>query len=169
MADDSASPRLIKFVRRALRREPGISFEQLLERWRVQHPEPDDEDLLRRTYDKEQGTSPGAIGRDRDPNHNRTVLLTVVAWVLANTALALLIGLPGYIQCTPRTGSGLFSCGLNLGIVFLAVGAGQVVYGAMAAVVASRFGKAVTQGLLIGMGAVFLLFGAVCFGATIKG
>jgi hypothetical protein len=168
MAEASASPTLVKFVRRALRREPNVSFEQLLERWRLEHPDQQDEPLLRQVYDGEViGRTENATGGPHGPNYNRNVLLIVVAWVAANAALALLIGLPAYLQCRQRAPGGTFgACGLNLGVVFLAVGAVQVVYGLITAVVAGRFSKSGAQGVLIGTAAVFLLFGALCFGVT---
>jgi hypothetical protein len=169
MAEAAASPALVKFVRRALRREPDVSFDRLLERWRVQHPQQDDEDLLRQVYDEEVAAR-GEARHARDPNYNRTVLVTAIAWVLANAALAVLVGLPGYLQCRQRPPVGGFGgCGMNLGLVFLAVGGVQVVYGAIGGVVAARFSQPAAQGVLIGIAAVFLLFGALCFGVTARG
>lgn len=169
MSEPAASPRLIKFVRRALRHEPDLRFEALLERWRVQAQGEADEEMVRRVYAEEVAASAELAV----PERYRTRLLvgTAVVWILVNAGLALLIGLQGYVDCRAGapTGGGLFSCGLNLGLVFLVVGIAQVVYGAIFSVIALRIRKPVAQGILIGMGAALVLFTAVCFGATARG
>ena len=99
----------------------------------------------------------------RDPRHTRTVLLTIAVWVLAAIVVALVIGLPGYTSCKSSSG---YTCGLNLGLSFFIVGLAQLVLGGIAAALTFRTRAPISQGVLIAMSAVVVLFTVVCFGAT---
>jgi hypothetical protein len=167
MAEPKASPRLIKFVRRALRRDRSLTYEVVLQRWRAGSPEGPADDVVRRVYDEELAalTTPRAA----DPGHNRLVLGSAAAWILANALLVLAIGLRGYLSCRQGGSSTTLGCGFGFGMLFLIVGVAQLLYGAVVAAIAYRIWKPVAQGVLIGMGATTVLFTALCFGATVSG
>jgi hypothetical protein len=167
MPEPAASPRLIKFVRRALREQPDRTFDELLERWRaLGHGAADDDAIVRNVYDQ-QLAAPAA---PPEPSQNRLVIASSLIWILANIGLVLVLGLPGYIGCqqSGQTTSGFGGCGVDLGLTFLGVGIAQLAYGIVASVIAYRFRKAVAQGILIGMGAAVVLFTVLCFGAAVK-
>jgi hypothetical protein len=165
------TPALIKFVRRALRREPGLSFEQLLEHWRLQRGGAVEGDtaLLRVVYDEEVVASRERRPAVRQPNHDRIVLLTVVGWFAAHLLLLAILGMPSYLECrgTPQPPRSLFlGCGVRLGLTALGIGGVQVPYGLIAGLSLRQPRPAVAQGILIGTGAVALLFTVLCFGAA---
>lgn len=169
MAESAAPPRLIKFVRRALRENPKPTFEDVLARWNASQGGTSDQNpaLLRTVYDEEleRASQPRP---PRDPKHTRIVVVTIAIWILGNVAIALAIGLPDYVSCRAPT-QGAASCGLGLGLTFLLVGVAQAVCGAVAAVIATRIRPPVAQGILIGLSMVLVLFTVVCFGATVSG
>jgi hypothetical protein len=164
MAERAASPRLIKFVRRALRAEPRPEFEEVLGRWRAQPRSTEDAELVRTVYTEELAV----LSAPAEPPQTRVVLITVAVWIVAHIGLALGIGLPAYVSCRATGATGTFlGCGASLGLTFVGVGSVQLVYGLIAAVIAVRFRRAVAQGILIGMGTVLVLFTIVCFGAGV--
>jgi hypothetical protein len=166
MPERVASPRLIKFVRRALRANPNYTFEEVLASWKAQSHSDDDPELVRTIYNQE------LAARNQPPAseaaHTRIVLITIAIWVVVHTAIALGIGLPTYIACRAQvaTGGPFQWCGFSLGLTFLGVGAVQVVYGLIAAAIAFRVRRAVAQGILIGLSTVLVGFTIVCFGAS---
>jgi hypothetical protein len=166
MRNPAASPRLIKFVRRALRADPKPSFEDVLARWRGQQGGEVEPELVRAVYDEElAGATQPAM---RDANYSRIVLVTLATWLVVHVALALALGLPTYITCrqSGSSSAAFGGCGFNLGVSFLLAGLAQVVYGVVLSVVAYQLRRPVAQGILIGMGIVVVLFTAVCFGAA---
>jgi hypothetical protein len=171
-------PALIKFVRRAVRREPGLTFEQVLERWRVQTgtAAEDDAELLRTVYNEEvqYDQEVHAIRvdppRPREANYSRVVLIALAAWIAAHLALLAALGLPAYAACRAgETTSGSLGCGINLGLTALAIGWLQPVYGVVIALVVRPRRTAVAQGIFIGIGVVTLLFTVLCFGGAFSG
>ena len=66
---------------------------------------------------------------------------------------------PLYAGC-----GGSSSCGIGLGLVALAVGWVQLIYGVIVGAVLSRSRPAISQGVFIGAGAVTLGFTFLCFG-----
>jgi hypothetical protein len=167
---DEPSPAQIKFFRRLVRRSPELSFEEAMDRWRAEHGEvqPADAEVMRTLYDEEQAAR--AHGPPpHDPNHSRTVMRTIVAWIGVHVLLLVAVGLSAYTQCTgqPATGGIFGGCGLNVGLTALAIGVAQLVYGVIAAaVLAMNRRTAIAQGLFISAATVVVLFTAVCFGAT---
>jgi len=168
---EEPTPPQIKFFRRLVRRSPELSFEEALDRWRAAHGEIEEGDVegLRKLYDEEQaallqGPPPS------DPNHGRTVMRTMVAWIGVHILVLVAVALPGYTQCTGQTGSAnnLFAgCGITIGLTALGIGAAQLVYGVIAAVVlAMNRRTAIAQGLFISAAAVAVGFTAVCFGTA---
>jgi hypothetical protein len=167
MPERAASPRLTKFVRRALRAQPDLAFEELLERWRAQaHGAGDDEAIVRDVYDQQLA----ARTAPPEPNQNQLVIACSMIWIFANVGLVLVLGLPGYVECqnSGQTAPAFGGCGVNLGLTFLGVGVAQLAYGTVASVIALQFRKAVAQGILVGMGAAVVLFTVLCFGAAVK-
>lgn len=169
MSEPQAPPRLIKFVRRALRANPKPTFDEVLEGWRARAGGDVSAEHVQSVYDEELARA--AQPTPRDPNQGRTIRIVVGVWLLAHVVIALGLGLPSYMTCrSPTPGDYATLCGLGLGLSFLFVGIGQVVYGAIAAFVAHRLHRAsITQGLLIAFSTVAVLFTVVCFGATITG
>jgi hypothetical protein len=169
MRDPAAPPRLVRFVRSAVRVDPKPSFEDVLARWRRVFGSDVDTDLIRTIYDEELARV--SEPRPRDARHSQIVHISIAIWLLANVALALTLSLPHYWTCrqSPPDEGAFGACGLNLGIVFFVVGVLQLVYGAVVSVIAYQVRPASTQGILIGMGVVLALFTVVCFGATAKG
>jgi len=179
MAKPKHSPALVKFVRRAIRREPGLTLEQLEQRWRAQRAQRAqpgefvevDAERLRTVYAEEaqRARQPDAA-RPRSPTHGRTVLLTVGAWIAAHLVLLAALALPAYLACqrAPPASSLLGSgCGLPLGLTALAIGWLQPVYGVIIAFVIGGRRTAIAQGLFIAVGATTLLFTVVCFGGAV--
>lgn len=164
MPEPAAPPRLIKFVRRTLRQNPKPTFEEVLARWNASQREQVDPALFQTIYDEEleRALQPRP---PRDPKHSQMVLVTIAIWILAHLAIALALGLPGYRSCETASSS----CGLNLGLVFLSVGLVQLVYGAVAAIIAYRIREPVAQGILIGMSIVVVVFTVLCFATTAVG
>ena len=169
MPDPEAPPRLIRFVRRALRVEPTSSFEDVLARWRADFGNDVGTELIREVYDDELARA--SQPRPRDPRHGQVVLTTVAIWLVLNVGIALALGLPEYGTCkqSGSSGAGFSACGFAFGATFLVVGVVQLVYGAVVSVVAYRARAAAGQGILIGMGITTVLFTVVCFGATTTG
>jgi hypothetical protein len=169
---EARAPALIKFVRRAMRREPGLTFEQLLERWRLQAgaAAEDDAELLRTVYDEEaQGIR--VDPRPREANYSRVVLIALAAWIAVHLALLAALGLPAYAACRAgETSSGsLTSCGINLGLTALAIGWIQPFYGVVIGLIVRPRRTAVAQGIFIGLGVVTMLFTVLCFGGAFGG
>jgi hypothetical protein len=108
----------------------------------------------------------------RAPNHSRLVVTALVAWIAIHVVALLAFGLPGYVDCRsqPAT-SGLFAgCGVSVGVIALAIGWIQLLYGGVVALVLFANKRlAIGQGVLIGMAAVTLLFTVLCFGAASTG
>jgi hypothetical protein len=168
MTERAASPRLVKFVRRALRAEPRPTFEEVLARWRAQPRSDESAELVLAVYDDELAnfTEPGAA----EQAQTRVVLITVGIWIAVHTVLALGIGLPSFVDCRGSGSSGAVgACGLGLGLTFLSVAVVQVIYGLIAALIVYRRRRPVAQGILIGLSSVLLLFTVLCFGATVTG
>jgi hypothetical protein len=159
-------PRVVKFVRRALRANPKPGFDDVLARWRAVQRQDVDVAQLHTIYDSELERA-SQLRAAPDPRHSQIVVLTIGIWILANIVIALGSGMPGYLGCRqPTSGNTGSDCGLQLGLTFLELGGAQFVYGAVAAVIAYRIRAAVGQGILIGMGIVVVLFTVVCFGTT---
>ena len=107
------------------------------------------------------------------PGHTRRVLITIGVWIAIQVVLLLALGGWAYVDCV-SSGDGsqrvFGGCGVNFGLVALTIGWSQLVYGlVVAAIVWFRKYAAVTQGVLIGMAAVVLLFTALCFGSLFVG
>lgn len=107
------------------------------------------------------------------PGHSRRVLITIGVYVASQVLLLLALGGWAYFDCATQ-GDGsrgvLGGCGVNFGLVALTIGWAQLVYGlVIVAIVWFRKFAAVTQGVLIGMAAVVLLFTALCFGSLFVG
>ena len=105
-------------------------------------------------------------------DHSRRVVTTLIVWIGLHVLLLVGVGLPGYAEC--RSGSapqsGIFTCGSSLGVIALAIGWIQLIYGGVIALVLFvRKQMAIGQGVLIGMAAVTLLFTALCFGVAFGG
>jgi len=167
MPDDLA-PAQIKFVRRIVRRSPDLSFEDVLERWRAEHGEmaESEAEALRARYDEEQA-APRQGRPPPDPNHGRTVMRTIVAWIGVHILLLVALAVPSYAQCTGQPSNFFGSCGLNIGLTALAIGVAQLVYGVIAgAVLTLNRRTAIAQGLFISAAALVVLFTAACFGAV---
>jgi hypothetical protein len=166
-------PALVKFVRRARQREPQLTFEQLLERWRAQPGQviEVDAELVRTVYDEDvQGIRPGPP--PREAHHSRVVIVSLAAWIGVHVVLLAAIGWPAYSQCraTEATPSTSFtSCGLTLGLTSLAIGWIQPWYGVAIGLVMYRRRPAIAQGIFIGLGIVAMLFTVVCFGGAFGG
>jgi hypothetical protein len=154
-----ASPALLKFVRRALRREPALSFEQVLERWSATPTaRADDAEAVRQVYDEEIARAAERQQQTPDPRHGRKVLITAGVWVAAHLAILAAFDVPMYATCS---GS---ECGLGLALTALAIGWVQLIYGVIVGAVLSRSRPAISQGVFIGTGAVTLGFTFLCFG-----
>lgn len=163
MPEPGASPRLIKFVRRTLRRNPKPTFEEVLERWRGATREDVDPAQMQTVYDEEMARA--LEPPPRDPKQTQIVLVSIGVWIVANGAIALALSLPTYVSCRRFSSN----CGLNLGLVFLLVGVAQVVVGVLAGLIALRIRQPVAQGIFIGLSIVLVLFTVLCFGATANG
>ncbi len=165
MPEPAAPPRLVKFVRRALRADPRPTFDDVLGRWRAAQRGEADPAQVQAVYDEELARAQEP--RSRDPRHGQIVGLTIAIWILVQVGLALALGLPDYLSCRqagqPAHPTG---CGVNLGIVFVVVGFGQLLYSAIIALIAYRLRPPVAQGILIAMSIVVVLFTVVCFGAA---
>ena len=167
------SPALVKFVRRALRNAPGLTFEQLAERWNAQPGRAVEGNVesLRAVYDREVQVWRNPVARPRDPNHTRNVLLALALWMAAHLLLLAAIGLPAYQTCQrgpPNSTEFLGGCGMALGLTALAVGWLQPVYGVVIALIALRLNTAIAQGIFIAIGITALLFTALCFGGAVS-
>jgi hypothetical protein len=113
---------------------------------------------------------PSPAARPRDPNHARTVLLSLVAWMAAHLLLLAAIALPAYQSCQrdPQTSTDFLSgCGMGLGLTALAIGWIQPFYGVVIALIVQRQHTAVAQGIFIAIGVTALLFTALCFGGAV--
>src|ERR1044071_6405167 len=102
---------------------------------------------------------------DTSPDHSRRVVTTLLVWIA--------VGVPGYIDCRGQASSSdnvFGGCGVSLGLVALAIGWIQLLYGGVVTLILFiRHRLAVGQGVLIGAAAVTFLFTAVCFGAAFNG
>ena len=104
-----SSPALVRFVRRALRRDPTLTYEQLLELWRTgPGAHSDDADAVREVYDEERATAEARSQRQADPRHGRKVLVTAAIWVGAHLVILGAFDVPMYIGC-----SGSSDCGVG--------------------------------------------------------
>jgi hypothetical protein len=103
-------------------------------------------------------------------SHGQLVGRTIAIWVLVHVLLVAVLGGSGYVQCrgsAPSTGAG---CGVGLGLVTLAIGWIQAVYGLLAALILTRRGRtAIGQGLVIASSVLALVFTGVCFAAAAFG
>jgi hypothetical protein len=110
---------------------------------------------------------------ERSDAHSRTVVTTLAIWIGVHVVLLLGVGVPGYLECRApfSTTSSIFGgCGASLGLVALAIGWIQLLYGGVVTLILFiRRSLAVGQGVLIGTAAVTFLFTALCFGAAVTG
>ena len=160
MAD--SSPALVKFVRRALRREPNLTYEQVLERWSAAPgARTDDAESVRQVYDEEIAIAAARQQRTPDPMHGRKVLITAAIWFGAHLVILAAVDVPMYAGCSSSSSS---ECGLGLALTALAIGWIQLVYGLITGAVLSRSRPAIAQGVFIGTGMVTLGFTFLCFG-----
>jgi hypothetical protein len=109
-----------------------------------------------------------AAPRPPDPRHSRIVVRTAAIWV--GLHVLLLIGIDAQVlaECRGSTEPTLFGgCGANVGLVALAIGWIQLLYGALAGVILLLVHRiAVAQGVFIASAAVAVLFTVLCFGAA---
>jgi hypothetical protein len=166
MSDPAAPPKLIRYVRSALRVDPKPSFEDVLGRWRKVFGSELETELIRTVYDQELARA--VTPRQRDPRHTQIVLFTVGLWLLGHVALALALGLPEYVTCRQSPQQYPTNCGSNLGVTFLVVGLVQAFYGVIVGIIAARIRPAVAQGVFIGLGIVVPVFTVVCFGVALS-
>ncbi|HEY1293846.1 MAG TPA: hypothetical protein VGJ60_12245 [Chloroflexota bacterium] len=154
------SPALVKFVRRALRRDATLTYEQILELWSAAPGgHSDDADAVREVYDEERAIADARTRREPDPGHSRKVLITVAIWVGAHLVILAALDVPMYAGC-----SGSSECGLGLALTAFAIGWIQLIYGVVTGAVLSRSRPAIAQGVFIGTATVTIGFTFLCFG-----
>jgi hypothetical protein len=167
---EQPSPGLIKFIRRAIRRQPDLSYEEVVQRWQSQHGELSEEQRqsVQAIYDEERAR-PSQAPREQDPRHSRRVVTSIAAWIVLHLIVLLGFGVPVYTRCLGETTTATVSsgCGVNLGLVALLIGWVQLFYGVIGGLIVAHWRTAIGQGIMIGSAAVTLLFTVLCFGAAL--
>ena len=170
-------PALLKFVRRSIRRNPAISFEELLDGWRARRGRPIDEieaTSLRDVYEeeaaalREQRLHSPAARHTQVAGSGQIVWLTALAWIAAHLVLSGILALPGYYACRAGTsyGNSAMYCALPFGLTVLAIGGVQLLYGLVLGFIllaANPRARALAPGIFIGTSVVATLNTVLCF------
>jgi hypothetical protein len=156
------SPREV--VREILRRSPHATFVEVEAAWRALHGETDLAQL-RAEYDQELAERSQRRHDPRERQHGRKVLRTAALWIVGHLLVAVLLGLRGYLECRGGPPPNFFfgSCGVNLGLMVVLIGLGQLVWGVAVGLSLRRQRPAVAQGILIGTAVFILATPVVCF------
>jgi hypothetical protein len=96
------------------------------------------------------------------------VWFALFAWIAIHLLLVAFFSIPEYQRCRERliAASLRVQCGGVPAFAFLGVGFVQVLYGLAIGFVLRPFNAPLAQGVFIGVGSVFLLFTALCFGVV---
>jgi hypothetical protein len=150
-------------VRRALRRDPSLSYEQVLELWSAApggHAE--EADAVREVYGEERAMAASQSHWQTDPRHGRKVLITAALWVAAHLVILAAVDVPIYVECTRSSTCG--QVGFGPALTAFSIGWVQLMYGVVTGAVLSRTRPAISQGVFIGTAIVTIGFTFLCFG-----
>jgi hypothetical protein len=105
-----------------------------------------------------------------DARHNQIVVRTIAIWIGIHVALlAAFGGWTAYAACAGTSaGAGfLGGCGTAVGLIALAIGWLQLIYGVVLGVILLIVRRtAIAQGVFIACAAVVVLYTVLCFGAA---